>query len=168
MKKFIGIVMVVLVVFAFSACDSLKEQRIEAKEALETYATQKGEDNYTQANWEAIEEIVESGKKKIDKAEDKAAIDDAVAAAKAEIDEIEKIAEDEPSLDEYKTQAKAGLDAYATEADYIQGNWGEIQDIISAAKDDIDQAEDEAGVDTVVAAAKAEIDEIEKIEGPAA
>ena len=99
-KKLVGALLafvLVLGVFAFSACDmdarrqrELEVHRAEAKNTLATYAEDKGQINYTGANWRLIREIVADGKEAINAASDKARVDYALAAATDAIGEVPK------------------------------------------------------------------------------
>jgi len=63
----------------------------------------------------------------------------------------------------YKRVAKLELEGYAAalgEANYFAQDWAEIVSIVAEGKEAIDAAEDKAGVDLALAAAKAAIDEV--------
>lgn len=96
MKKFIKLICLALslmLVFAFAGCDlgGLARYKTTAKAGLETYAEEKGECNYWESDWAAIQNIVADGKKEIDAAADKSAVKFALDTAKEEIDMISQI-----------------------------------------------------------------------------
>jgi|GEM_PF-2058062 len=145
--------------------EELAAYKTEKKTELETYATNKGEDNYSTANWTAIQGYVTSGKTAIDGADDKAAVDSAVTAAKNNIDAVKTISEEQAEeLAAYKTEKKAELDEIVsalTEADYYAADWTIIQGYVTSGKTAIDGAADKATVDSAVTAAKTGIEEVE-------
>lgn len=61
-----------------------------------------------------------------------------------------------------KTNAKAALDGYATEDDYLPTEWAQVQAMITAGKASIDAATDTAAVNTALLNAKTAIDNIGK------
>lgn len=75
----------------YTLSDELEAYKITAKTALETYAKEKGEDNYTVENWAVICSLVEEGKSAIDAATNKDSVDFAIAVAKQSIDAIDTI-----------------------------------------------------------------------------
>lgn len=73
------------------------------------------------------------------------------------------VACDTQSLDEYKLAGKAEIEAYAEERkdNYSEEGWTTVCGIVDAGKTAVDEATDKAGVDTAVATAKGEIDEVD-------
>lgn len=66
-------------------------------------------------------------------------------------------------LGEYKTEAKAEIQAYAEGKDkenYSVENWKTIEEAVTAGKEAVQLSTDKAGVDTAVAAAKEDIDKV--------
>ena len=141
----------------------LGEYKATGKAALEKYATDKGEANYTADNWNAIRSAVTAGKSAIDAAADKGAVDKAYDEAVASIDAVKTVATE---LDEYKATGKAALETYANgkgEANYTADNWTAIQSAVTAGKSAIDAAANEAAVDAAYNAAVANIDAVKTI-----
>ena len=71
----------------------LTEYKAAKKAAIEKYATDKGEANYTADNWTVIQNAVTSAKTAIDAAADKGAVDAAYNAAVVNIDAVKSIAQ---------------------------------------------------------------------------
>ncbi len=72
MKKIIGLVVILTIVFSLCACgsiDQLDNFKVNAKSTIETYAASKGQDNYTAENWSAVEELIMDAENKIEDAE---------------------------------------------------------------------------------------------------
>ena len=101
MKKVLRIVCVavmLLLSLSLFACQSvnitagieLARHKADAKEALESYAEEKGQDNYSAVNWAAIGGLVAEGKTAIDAAKSEVQVDSAVATAKIGIDAVPK------------------------------------------------------------------------------
>ena len=141
----------------------LTEYKATKKAAIEKYATDKGEANYTVDNWTVIQTAVTSAKTAIDTAADKGAVDKAYDEAVASIDAVKTVATE---LGEYKATRKAALETYANgkgEANYTADNWTAIQSAVTAGKSAIDAAANEAAVDAAYDAAKANIDAVKTI-----
>lgn len=68
---------------------ALDEAKVTAKQALEQYATDKGQDKYTEQNWAVITKAVTDGKAAIDAAVSSVRITQELTAAKAAIDAVE-------------------------------------------------------------------------------
>ena len=133
--------------------NSLVNYKTDKKAELETYATSKGQSNYSSANWTIIQGYVTSGKTAIDGAADKATVDSAVTAAKTGIEEVE-------IKSSIVAAAKAELQDYAAETDYYAEEWAAVENAVNAGNSAIDAATSKTSVAEAVAAAKAEIDEI--------
>ena len=91
-KKIIAIGLLLVMILSLTACgdNGLAEYKTTAKETIETYAEEKGQDNYTTENWTVIQELVLEGKSAVDRVADTAEVDSAVETAKNAIDEITK------------------------------------------------------------------------------
>ena len=93
MKMFITVAIAVVMLFAvagLAACEiggnpTIEEYRITAIEALETYATNRGQSNFTEANWLLVEGHVAYGTGAIKAAETKTAVRTARYNAKAAV-----------------------------------------------------------------------------------
>ena len=147
--------------------NSFAEYKTEKKAELEQYAADKGQNNYSTANWTEIQGYVTSGKTAIDGAADKAAVDSALTAAKTDIDAVKTIAQEEAEeLAAYKTEKKAELEKYAADKgqnNYSTANWTKIQGYVTSGKTAIDEAADKAAVDSALTAAKTDIDAVKTI-----
>ena len=147
--------------------NSFAEYKTEKKAELEQYAADKGQNNYSTANWTEIQGYVTSGKTAIDGAADKAAVDSALTAAKEDIDAVKTIAQEEAEeLAAYKTEKKAELEQYAAnkgQNNYSTANWTKIQGYVTSGKTAIDEAADKAAVDSALTAAKEDIDAVKTI-----
>lgn len=95
-KKLAYLGIAFLMLFSLVACNGigLEKYKTDAKVELEQYATDKGQDNYTDENWDVILNIVANCKSKIDVATNKVEVDTVLASAKKEIDGVEKIGEE--------------------------------------------------------------------------
>jgi len=131
--------------------DELKEA---AKNELNDYAS---EADYSPANWLLVRDEIAKGKTAIGNAADAAGVTEALAAAKAEINNIPV------ELSIYKESKKSELQAYANEEDYSGINWLLVSLEIAAGKAFIDDASDKAGVDEALTWAKGEIDKIKTL-----
>lgn len=90
-KKFIGLAVIFVLLFSLSACSQgLDAYKEDAKQQIESYANDKGQENYSETNWATICGIVETGKAAVDEAEHKTGVDSAVEAAREEIDVVGK------------------------------------------------------------------------------
>lgn len=69
------------------------------------------------------------------------------------------------TLDAYKTEGKAAIEAYAQERknNYCEDNWTVVCGIVTAGKTAVDEAESKPAVDKAVTTAKAEIDAAQDI-----
>ena len=139
------------------AVPTLRNVKDAAIEELHGY---KNESDYSAAGWAIIEGIVEEGTVAINAANSQAAIDEAVRAAKAEMDEVLTAEEEAAALAQAKEEAMAELNGYVSEADYSAANWEEIQAIIASAGSEIEAATDRNDVAQILTDAKASIDAI--------
>ncbi len=90
-KKIICMVMVLAMLFSLCGCskvDNLEQDRATAIMNIETYAEDKGQDNYSEENWLRIEEIVSNGKSDILSSQSTAEIEDIITSIKQEIDGV--------------------------------------------------------------------------------
>ena len=165
-KKIVSIGVLLVMAFSLTACQGveLAEYKLTAKTGLETYAHEKGEENYSVENWAAIGGLVADGKVAVDAATDKNGVDVAVAAAKQAVDAVQTLQQTEAQeFAAYKAAAKAELDGYAAaqgEGNYSVANWAVIGGFVTQGKAAIDAAANKADVDSAVEAAKEKIDEV--------
>ena len=148
-----------------AAAQALAAAKTNAKTALDAYVDA---DDYREAQQTELATAIANGKTAIDAAADSAAVDAAVAATKTVIDAIPTDAEltteenaTAQALATAKANAKSALDAYVDADDYREAQQTELATAIANGKTAIDAATDAAGVDSALAAAKAEIDAIE-------
>ena len=95
-SRIVCIAVMLLLSLSLFACQSvnisagieLARHKADAKSALEVYAEEKGEDNYTVENWTEIGEFVTQGKTAIDAAKNETDVDAAADAAKQAIDMV--------------------------------------------------------------------------------
>ena len=133
--------------------EELAAYKTEKKAELEKYAEGKGQSNYYSDNWTEIQGYVTSGKTAIDEAADKAAVDSALTAAKADIDAVE-------TRSSIVTAAKAELSAYVDKNNYYETEQAEVEAAVTAGNGAIEAAESKTEVDNAVAEAKAAIDKV--------
>ena len=122
----------------------------EAKETLSNYANLS---EYSSANQDAINAIVNEYLGKIEQAETDQ-INAVLAEALAKIDAIPTL------LDEAKAAAKSELAAYRSADLYRDEEKAELAEILQEAYADIDAAANQSEIDAIVAAAKQAIDEL--------
>ena len=130
-----------------------------AKNALANYVNA---DDYREAQKTELSLAITTGNNAIDVATDIAAVNTALANAKAVIDEIKTDAEfTAEELVAAKTAAKTSLESYKNANDYREAQKIELQSAITNGKNAIDNATDKAGVEAALANAKSAIDAIE-------
>ena len=152
---------------AKAAMDAVKTAaQVEAEEAAVAaakaeLAAYKTESTYKAAQWAEIQAIITEANTAIDNAiGNQATIDEIVTNAKVAMDAV-KTAEQVDADAAVVAAAKAELTAYKTEDNYKATQWAEIQAIITKANGDIDNASgDEAAINAIVTAAKAEMDKV--------
>lgn len=126
---------------AQKTAEELAEAKVEAKNELESYKNDEGLFREAEANRRL--EIVNSGKEAIDNAENKEAVNTALANAKGEIDALKTAAqyEEEEAFINAKAAAKKEIEDYATskgESNYSTRGWAEIQSYVDTGKQSID------------------------------
>jgi len=163
-RKAIGLGLLLIIAFSFGACEGgLLQYKNSAKAELDSYAVEKGEDNYTKENWWFITDFVREGKMSIEDAKDKAEVDSALVTAKDRIAGVEKI----DFLQIYKDLAKGKLENYVVakgEKNYLVKDWIVIMGFVGKKKAEIDAAKDETSADSVLTTAKEKIDNLEMLE----
>ena len=94
MRRIIGLGLLLVVVFSLSACVvpniELNNYKATTKNDLTAYAEAKGESNYSEEAWAAIQAIVDDSKNAIDVATSRAGVDSARKAAETDIDAVEQ------------------------------------------------------------------------------
>jgi len=91
-KKFITLGVLLIMVFSGAGCISgsgFSEYKNSAKEKLEIFAADKGQEFYSAENWTAVMSFVAEGKVAIDAAKDKAGVDSALNATQIKIVGVE-------------------------------------------------------------------------------
>jgi hypothetical protein len=90
-KKIFALGLALALFFSLAACNTgLEDYKTTKKTEIATYATSKGQENYTTENWAAVDSAVESGKTLVDTAENKVQVNTAVEAAKDAIDRVSR------------------------------------------------------------------------------
>ena len=139
--------------------EELASAKQVAKNALANYVNA---DDYREAQKTELSLAITTGNNAIDVATDIAAVNTALANAKAVIDEIKTDAEfTAEELVAAKTAAKTSLESYKNANDYREAQKIELQSAITNGKNAIDNATDKAGVEAALANAKSAIDAIE-------
>ena len=139
--------------------EELASAKQVAKNALANYVNA---DDYREAQKTELSLAITTGNNAIDVATDIAAVNTALANAKAVIDEIKTDAEfTAEELVAAKTAAKTSLESYKNANDYREAQKIELQSAITNGKNAIDTATDKAGVEAALANAKNAIDAIE-------
>ena len=137
---------------------ALADAREAAKAALSSYVSL---DDYREAEQAEVTAAIAAGQAAIDAAADVRAVNQALADAKAVIDEIKTDAElTDAGLFNAKETAKAALSGYVSLDDYREAEQAEVTAAIAAGQAAIDAAADVEAVNQALADAKAVIDEI--------
>ena len=132
---------------------ALNAKKTEAKSALDEYVS---EENYYSEEWAEVLAAIEAGKTAIDKAGDAAAVGEALAAAKAEIDKIVTKSEADEAA---RAAALSAIEEYVAsfnEKDYTAEDWTAITGKTEEAKAALNTATKETA-DGIVAALKEEL-----------
>ena len=142
------------------AAAALQQAKLEAKEELENY---KDSADYREAEQNQLANIVATGKDNIDAALDTDGVTSALNAAKAQADALKTKAayeaeEAAAALTQTKTNAKTELANYKNSADYREAEQTLLAQYIDEGNTAIDAAQDQDGIDSALAAAKAKID----------
>ena len=129
-----------------------------AKAELAAY---KNEANYYEAEWTAIQAIINAANADMDNAiGNETTISEIVATAKTAIDAVKTMEQVDADV-AVVTAAKAELAAYKNEADYYEAEWTAIQEFINKANADIDNAiGNEDKIADIVESAKVDIDDV--------
>jgi hypothetical protein len=113
LRKILGVLLLFLVFLPLVACDpnrELSEYKTVAKEALDFYVAEKGQDNYSEEGWTATSKALTEGNQAIEASTNKESVDTAVEVAKNIIDMWEVITLDDfsVSMTVDKTTARIG------------------------------------------------------------
>ena len=140
--------------------------RLLRAEAINEYATPKKTELenyiadlsiYTADDQAAIADIITAGKDAMSRATSYEQVDEILVEYKALLDEVPTAAE---RLVEYKAAAKAELDSYLDEEDYLPADWNVAQQWIQNGKDNIDVCVDFHDVDQMLETMKENLDTI--------
>jgi len=97
-KKLVCLAVAAVMLFSLVGCNVLPQYKSDAKAELDAYVMALDEERYNDENREAIMGFVAEGKAAIDEAADVAEVDVALAAAKAAIKAVPKMASSFPSV----------------------------------------------------------------------
>ena len=136
----------------------LAEKRIEAREEINTLVEMCGSEEYTLENLEKIATIQSNFETLINDSVDVEEINAYMNAALAQILAVET--KSKTLLEERRTVAKQGLLSYKSEQNYAELDWRIILSIIEKAGLEIDNAETDAEIATIIAETKGKIDQI--------
>ncbi len=117
--------------------------------------------NYDDAAKDAMADVIAAAKDAIAAAEDKDAVDKALADAKAALDVIEE-AYNAKMLEAAKAAAIAELEAYKDPSDFDEATGKALEEAVASGKKAIEAAEDAAAVKKALSEAKASLDAIAK------
>ena len=131
---------------------ALSEAKKKANDTLDAYNNENG--FYSDEEWCAIEQIVESAKNAINAAEQPSEVASALSSAEAQIAFMQEKKETKNALDEY-------LESYH-ENEYMPENWVKIEGILAQAKKAIDEAATAEEMAEIVAQTKENIEAVEK------
>lgn len=150
-----------------------KEEEAEAalakfkQDAIKELKSYKSLSDYREAEQNTLQALIDEGSDNINAAASEAAAAEALATAKAKMDEVKtsaEIAEAEASqaaaLESAKTAAKSELNNYKTLSDYPFEQRRQLSVMISQGCANIDAAESSEAVSEALIAAKAQMDEI--------
>lgn len=145
---------------AVDAVKTIAQELCDYKESKKTeLGSYLNKSLYSEANKLVIDEKVSAGCVAIDSASDVAGVDSAVASAKAALDAIKTIAQEQ--LEAAIAAAKLEIEGYITDLSlYSDANKTVIAGIISEAEDQLDAATDVDLVDEIVANAKDDLDDV--------
>ena len=130
----------------------------EAKTFVQTYVEDLS--IYIEVDQRYIQILIERSLNNIDQAETKAEVEEIVTTFKDWIDSLTPI-----DYESMRTVAKNSLDSYVNFKKYTEENKQTILNIINDAKEQIDQATTQEAIDEILSTAKAQIDEVPKIQG---
>ena len=130
--------------------EKLADAKKEATEELDNLLNGKTESEYDAEDWTEINTAITAGKTAIKDATDIAGVNVAKAEVEASVEEIKTKAE---KLADAKNAAKEELEALLSDenkAKYDEEGWNAVKAAVEAGEKAIEDAEDTAGVDTVL------------------
>ena len=144
---------------------TLPNERIRAITALNNHLELKGyvESKYTPVNWQTLLNIKANGIETINSATNFAEVDLALANTLLAIDEVEQINLDLSELKDIAISELNNLVNSKNESDYTSENWQAIQDLLSTAITNINNATSNEEIDNIKNEAKELINEVEKV-----
>ncbi len=140
--------------------DELAAARMQAKGKINAFISGLTETDYTADNYAEFAQISAAYTALIDGSGDLEEIQALGLLAVSEMQSVESKAV--TALNQAKASAKATLQAYVKESDYLADDWAVVQTIMQNAFADIDSAADQTAVDAAVSAGKARIDLVAK------
>lgn len=147
-----------------AALENLKEEK--AKELQEKYAAMLDDGSaYSTARGVELEGIADEGAANLADLSTEDEVNAAFEEAAAKMDAVPTLAEEKEELETYMTAQKTDLAGYARKEDYSSKNWKAVEEILTKANADLDEAQTPAAVNTIVARAKADIARVEKKDG---
>ena len=169
MKKFLSIIFICILTLGFYGCgDNSGDDEVDpavvayittATTDINSYVDALDDALYTDANWALITGKVIEVKGQIANAKTIADIDALVAAAKAYINEVEKINPLDLKKAEYVTKVEGLLNLYDEEF-YTETAWAGILELIEDAKEEILAAANEAALESIYKATKSTVDKV--------
>ena len=139
--------------------EELEKAKRDAIEELENYVDK---DDYREEEQKKIDEIINAAKEEINNATSKEDVNDKKEEAERKLDEI-KTDEDltKEELEKAKKEAIEELENYVDKDDYREAEQKKIDEIISAAKEEINNATSKEEVNNIKEEAERKLDEIE-------
>ena len=139
--------------------EELEKAKKDAIEELENYVDK---DDYREEEQKKIDEIIDAAKEEINNATSKEEVNDKKEEAEKRLDEL-KTDEDltKEELEKYKKEAIEELENYVDKNDYREAEQKKIDEIINAAKEEINNATSKEEVNNIKEEAERKLDEIE-------
>ena len=153
---------------AYEKVTALEELIQEKKTALEEkYAEMIGDgEAYSTARAAELEGIVDEAAEGFADLTSEEEVNAAFDQAVAKLEAVPTLAKEREELQAYMTEQKNELAGYAQKSDYSSKNWKVVEEYLAQANAALDEAQSAAAVNTIIARAKADIDSVEKREGP--
>ena len=153
---------------AYEKVTALEELIQEKKTALEEkYAEMIGDgEAYSTARAAELEGIVDEAAEGFADLTSEEEVNAAFDQAVAKLEAVPTLAKEREELLAYMTEQKNELAGYAQKSDYSSKNWKVVEEYLAQANAALDEAQSAAAVNTIIARAKADIDSVEKREGP--
>ncbi len=145
----------------FATAKELKTAKNDAYTALDNTVAALKEADYSSGNWSKIFDYVTIAKADISDLMDADEINAVVTKAKADIDAVLTIAEEEAALQAERDAKKAELAAEFKQEWYTKKNWELVQAALDKAYAAIDAAKNTAAMNTAMTVARTEIADVE-------